>query len=120
MRCVQYPFAGFKFHPISLFTWFYKSAMGILGSLSLILLFHRYMNKPTCLCYIGKETLGLYVITVFMADIHARIWHWDMNNLSTIYIISMLITLVELIVSLIAISVFKRNIILRKYFLGKK
>ncbi len=101
----------------------YRYLIGIIGCIEILLFIYIIKNKinkkiQNILIYIGKNTLGIYIIS---SIIQPYLLPLITNKLNTInYLLMILETIIVLIVSVLITELIKKNKYLNKYLLGEK
>lgn len=101
----------------------YRYLIGIIGCIEILLLVYKLLPKindkvKDNLLYIGKNTLGIYIISTI---IQPYIFPIINKGLTTInYFIVMIESFIALVISLIIVKLLKKSKILSKYLLGEK
>lgn len=99
----------------------YRYTIGFVGSIIVIILFIQLCrlitNIPTFLLLIGKETMGIYIISTFINSnlLMPLTYHSPGIN----YLMLVIETLSVLILSLIIIQIINKSSILKRLLLGK-
>jgi fucose 4-O-acetylase-like acetyltransferase len=123
MHEVPAPLAKISFIPASLLTYSYRYITAIIGSLFFISFAMKFMNKENLvnnyLCYLGKISLGIYIIHLFIGRYVSNIFESIFNSdVSILFVMCDFTT--KLILSLILIHLIKGIPIVRLLLLGKK
>ena len=106
-----------------LFNDLYRYLIGFVGSIEILLIIYKLTpfikeNIKDKLLYLGKNTLGIYIIS---SIIHPYILPMFTNNLSNInYLFICIETIIILVISITAIELIKINKYTSKYLLGEK
>lgn len=106
-----------------LFIDLYRYLLGLLGSIELLLLIKLLLpkikdNLKDKLLYLGKNTLGIYIIS---SIIHPYLLPIITKGLADInYLFIFIESIIILIISIIIIELIKKNKFLSKYLLGEK
>ena len=101
----------------------YRYLIGFIGSIEILLVLHKITphikeNIKEKLLYLGKNTLGIYIIS---SIIHPYILPMFTNNLSNInYLFICIETIIILVITITTIELIKKNKLLSKYLLGEK
>ena len=101
----------------------YRFLLGLIGSTEVLLLINILQNKlndniKNKLIYLGKNTLGIYIIS---SIIHPFILPLITKNLSNInYLFILLESIIILVISITAIELIKKNKYTNKFLLGEK
>ena len=101
----------------------YRFLLGLIGSTEVLLLINILQNKlndniKNRLIYLGKNTLGIYIIS---SIIHPFILPLITKNLSNInYLFILLESIIILVISITAIELIKKNKYTNKFLLGEK
>ena len=111
------------FIPASLLTYSYRYITAIIGSLFFISFAMKFMNKENLvnnyLCYLGRISLGIYIIHLFIGRYVSNIFESVFNSdVSILFVMCDFTT--KLILSIILINIIQRIPIVRLLLLGKK
>lgn len=106
-----------------LFIDLYRYLLGLLGSIELLLLIKLLLpkikdNLKDKLLYLGKNTLGIYIISSIIHPYLLPIITKDLANINYLFIF--IESIIILIISIIIIELIKKNKFLSKYLLGEK
>ena len=106
-----------------LFIDLYRYLLGLLGSIELLLLIKLLLpkikdNLKDKLLYLGKNTLGVYIISSIIHPYLLPIITKDLANINYLFIF--IESIIILIISIIIIELIKKNKFLSKYLLGEK
>lgn len=106
-----------------LFIDLYRYLLGLLGSIELLLLIKLLLpkikdNLKDKLLYLGKNTLGIYIISSIIHPYLLPIITKDLANIN--YLFVFIESIIILIISIIIIELIKKNKFLSKYLLGEK
>ena len=106
-----------------LFIDLYRYLLGLLGSIELLLLIKLLLpkikdNLKDKLLYLGKNTLGIYIISSIIHPYLLPIITKDLTNINYLFIF--IESIIILIISIIIIELIKKNKFLSKYLLGEK
>lgn len=101
----------------------YRYLIGFVGSIEILLIINKITpyikeNIKDKLLYLGKNTLGIYIIS---SIIHPYILPIITKNLTNInYILILIETIIILVISITAIKLIKKNKFISKLLLGEK
>lgn len=106
-----------------LFIDLYRYLLGLLGSIELLLLIKLLLpkikdNLKDKLLYLGKNTLGIYIISSIIHPYLLPIITKGLANINYLFIF--IESIIILIISIIIIELIKKNKFLSKYLLGEK
>ena len=106
-----------------LFIDLYRYLLGLLGSIELLLLIKLLLpkikdNLKDKLLYLGKNTLGIYIISSIIHPYLLPIITKSLANINYLFIF--IESIIILIISIIIIELIKKNKFLSKYLLGEK
>lgn len=101
----------------------YRYILGLSGSIEILLLVRIIINKlnkniQDKLLYIGKNTLGIYIISSIIQPYLLPIITKNLSNIN--YLLIFIESFSVLIISIIGIELIKKNKYLSKYLLGDK
>lgn len=108
--------------------FFYRMAIGLVGSLFIITLCHlicsRYRNSGLISYFssIGRNTLGIYLIQTILIEI--IIWRWikldSFDRLISSALIAPLISLVIMIICIVSIKIIRKSRLMKMFLLGER
>lgn len=101
----------------------YRYLIGFIGSIEILLLVKYLIPKlndkiKDKLTYLGKNTLGIYIVSSILHPYLLPIITKGISNINYIFII--LESIIIILISILVIELIKKNKILNKYLLGDK
>ena len=106
-----------------LFIDLYRYIIGLIGSIEILLVINKLLPKfnnklKDKLIYLGKNTLGVYIISSLIQPFVLPIITKWVSNIN--YLLTIVETTIVLIISLIGVELIKKSKLLNKYLLGAK
>lgn len=101
----------------------YRYLIGLIGSIEILLLVKYLIPKlndkiKDKLTYLGKNTLGIYIVSSIIHPYLLPIITKGISNINYIFII--IESIIIILISILVIELIKKNKILNKYLLGDK